>query len=252
MGGRKVFALFVKNRQHSLMRTIFLLCCLLLSWQTTAQPTSQPLQKITCGDGLLDAGEVCDDGNNLDDDTCAADCLTAPEPIREITPTPLPNTAPKKFTDTDTLVNPVLHEGPYYRSPKVAFWLSAVPTIASFAGLYTTLIYRVVADEKATAALTGSLAAVSVTPSIGMLYAQKPNLAFGLMAARGAGAGLFALGLALHREDPDADDDLDERLIGIGLSTFTILALMEVFSTKNAAKQAHPTGTPKPATILKQ
>jgi cysteine-rich repeat protein len=28
----------------------------------------------TCGDGILDAGEVCDDGNNTSGDGCAADC----------------------------------------------------------------------------------------------------------------------------------------------------------------------------------
>lgn len=27
-----------------------------------------------CGNGILDAGEECDDGNNVDGDGCAADC----------------------------------------------------------------------------------------------------------------------------------------------------------------------------------
>jgi cysteine-rich repeat protein len=31
----------------------------------------------TCGDGMLDAGEVCDDGNTSPCGTCSADCLTA-------------------------------------------------------------------------------------------------------------------------------------------------------------------------------
>lgn len=31
-----------------------------------------------CGDGILDAGEVCDDGNNASGDGCSADCLSAP------------------------------------------------------------------------------------------------------------------------------------------------------------------------------
>jgi len=30
-----------------------------------------------CGDGILDGGEVCDDGNNLDGDGCSGDCLSA-------------------------------------------------------------------------------------------------------------------------------------------------------------------------------
>jgi cysteine-rich repeat protein len=27
-----------------------------------------------CGDGILDGGETCDDGNNVDGDGCNADC----------------------------------------------------------------------------------------------------------------------------------------------------------------------------------
>ena len=27
-----------------------------------------------CGDGNLDVGEACDDGNEIDDETCAGDC----------------------------------------------------------------------------------------------------------------------------------------------------------------------------------
>jgi cysteine-rich repeat protein len=231
------------------MRSLFLLSCLFFSWQGSAQPTSQPLQKIICGDGFLDAGEQCDDGNHLDGDACAADCLTA-TPIAE--PASAPEALKKTFSDTGSLVNPTLHQGPYYRSPKVAFWLSAAPTLASFAGLSTTLFYRLLTKEVAPAALTASLAGASISPSLGMIYAQKPTLAFGLMAARGGASGLFALGLALHREDPAREDDLAARLIGLGLSSLAILAVMEIVSTENAAKQSHPPGTPKPATIIKQ
>ena len=31
-----------------------------------------------CGDGILDPGEVCDDGNNNDGDGCASDCMSMP------------------------------------------------------------------------------------------------------------------------------------------------------------------------------
>ena len=36
-----------------------------------------------CGDGVLDAdaGEACDDGNNINGDGCAADCITEPPPV---------------------------------------------------------------------------------------------------------------------------------------------------------------------------
>jgi cysteine-rich repeat protein len=252
-------ALFGKNRQHGSMRSFFFLCCLFAS-QTFAQtlPTSQPidvarpLQKIICGDGVVDAGEDCDDGNTIDNDACSNVCVIQQNQMADSEL--VPNSMPQKKTiyDADAFVNPVLGDGPYYRSPKLAFWLSAVPTVASFAGLYTTLIYRGINKEDATSALTASLAGVSITPSVGMLYAQKPGLAFGLMAARGAASGLFALGLALHREDINQEDELDGKLLGFGMSTFTILALMEVLSTTNAAKQSHPPGTPKPATIIKQ
>jgi cysteine-rich repeat protein len=30
-----------------------------------------------CGDGILDGGEVCDDGNNVNGDGCSSDCLSA-------------------------------------------------------------------------------------------------------------------------------------------------------------------------------
>jgi cysteine-rich repeat protein len=37
---------------------------------------------IVCGNGALEAGEVCDDGNNVDEDGCSSDCsfLSAPVP----------------------------------------------------------------------------------------------------------------------------------------------------------------------------
>jgi cysteine-rich repeat protein len=234
------------------MRSLFFLCCLVVSWQVEAQPASQPLQKIICGDGVLDAGEQCDDGNNQDGDACAADCLMVLQPEAPTLPPATTQALQKNLYDAETLLNPAVDEGPYYRSPRVALWLSAAPTVASFAGLYTTLIYRGVTNEIAPAALTASLAGVSISPSLGMIYAQKPSLAFGLMALRGGAAGLFALGLALHRDDPEGGGDLDERIVGIGFSTFTLVALLEVISTVNAAKQSHPPGTPKPATIIKQ
>ncbi|MCA9298446.1 MAG: DUF4215 domain-containing protein, partial [Phycisphaerales bacterium] len=34
--------------------------------------------KPRCGDGILDAGEACDDGNDVGGDGCAADCLSVP------------------------------------------------------------------------------------------------------------------------------------------------------------------------------
>jgi cysteine-rich repeat protein len=32
-------------------------------------------RSFSCGDGLLDDGEECDDGNNMDEDGCSADCI---------------------------------------------------------------------------------------------------------------------------------------------------------------------------------
>ena len=35
---------------------------------------------IPCGDGIVDSGEQCDDGNNIDGDGCSADCQREPTP----------------------------------------------------------------------------------------------------------------------------------------------------------------------------
>ena len=37
-----------------------------------------------CGDGNIDPGEECDDGNNIDGDGCSANCLTEEEPYCEL------------------------------------------------------------------------------------------------------------------------------------------------------------------------
>ncbi len=34
----------------------------------------------TCGDGFLQPGEVCDDGNTLNGDGCSSDCQPEPQP----------------------------------------------------------------------------------------------------------------------------------------------------------------------------
>ncbi|CAD8079606.1 unnamed protein product [Paramecium sonneborni] len=39
-------------------------------------PTTKDICKLACGDGIWDAGEICDDGNNVDGDGCSADCST--------------------------------------------------------------------------------------------------------------------------------------------------------------------------------
>ena len=45
-------------------------------------PIKLPIVEIIwpgeCGDGTVDADELCDDGNNADDATCSADCLSMP------------------------------------------------------------------------------------------------------------------------------------------------------------------------------
>jgi cysteine-rich repeat protein len=46
---------------------------------STATPTLSPTAGAgVCGDGVLDPGETCDDGNTIDDDSCPADCAIAP------------------------------------------------------------------------------------------------------------------------------------------------------------------------------
>jgi len=39
-------------------------------------PTQETIYVPGCGSGILDSGEVCDDGNNRDGDGCSADCRT--------------------------------------------------------------------------------------------------------------------------------------------------------------------------------
>ncbi|MCP4246278.1 MAG: DUF4215 domain-containing protein, partial [bacterium] len=34
-----------------------------------------------CGNGIIEAGEECDDGNNTDGDGCSVECLIEPEPF---------------------------------------------------------------------------------------------------------------------------------------------------------------------------
>ena len=36
----------------------------------------EPLRPLVCGDGELDAGETCDDGNTTPGDGCSAGCQT--------------------------------------------------------------------------------------------------------------------------------------------------------------------------------
>jgi cysteine-rich repeat protein len=45
---------------------------------TTPPPLDAPVTKqAVCGDGTIDPGEQCDDGNTLDGDTCERDCTKA-------------------------------------------------------------------------------------------------------------------------------------------------------------------------------
>ena len=39
-----------------------------------ARPTTQSTPRAQCGDGTVQAGEACDDGNESDNDSCSADC----------------------------------------------------------------------------------------------------------------------------------------------------------------------------------
>jgi len=47
-----------------------------------------------CGNGIVDAGEECDDGNRSDGDGCQADCTLAPAFTPTITTSPTPTTPP--------------------------------------------------------------------------------------------------------------------------------------------------------------
>ena len=47
----------------------------------TGEITDNVFQIQFCGDGLPDAGEECDDGNNDNGDGCSADCLLDPNGV---------------------------------------------------------------------------------------------------------------------------------------------------------------------------
>jgi cysteine-rich repeat protein len=42
--------------------------------ESASDPTESSTTPGTCGDGILNEGEVCDDGNTMDGDTCRGDC----------------------------------------------------------------------------------------------------------------------------------------------------------------------------------
>jgi len=44
---------------------------------STSLRATTPCPSAACGDGVVDPGEVCDDGNTVAGDGCSADCLTA-------------------------------------------------------------------------------------------------------------------------------------------------------------------------------
>ncbi|MCP3982254.1 MAG: hypothetical protein GY716_23360 [bacterium] len=53
------------------------------SWQTTLTPPGEPARDVNletpaCGDGILDVGESCDDGNQANGDGCTSDCNVEP------------------------------------------------------------------------------------------------------------------------------------------------------------------------------
>jgi cysteine-rich repeat protein len=67
-----------------------------LAWAQASAPASQPLR---CGDGVVSAGEVCDDRNRLDGDGCSSDCqpeqpasAPAESPPAPPPPAPAPST----------------------------------------------------------------------------------------------------------------------------------------------------------------
>jgi cysteine-rich repeat protein len=48
-----------------------------IDWDASVGDTGGPdaTRPATCGDGILDDGEQCDDGNNVSDDGCNAQCV---------------------------------------------------------------------------------------------------------------------------------------------------------------------------------
>ena len=47
-----------------------------ITFNDTASMCRSDCTVPTCGDGILDGGEACDDGNTVGGDRCSADCST--------------------------------------------------------------------------------------------------------------------------------------------------------------------------------
>ncbi len=63
-------------KKNSLLWALSLLgaCCLCSCGDDSSGAKEDPSVAGVCGDGVLDAGEGCDDGNTVDGDGCSSKC----------------------------------------------------------------------------------------------------------------------------------------------------------------------------------
>jgi cysteine-rich repeat protein len=136
---------------------------------------SAEAQSSYCGNGVVEAGEFCDDGNLINDDNCASNCLFGAPP--QYAPPP-----PK---------DPYVSSSYPLISPGGAFGLSLVSTWL-LGGITPSLGHMYAADYKRAFTSYGIRAAgwVSLLAGIGLAF----NASFNNSAVFGDGTGLLVLG----------------------------------------------------------
>jgi cysteine-rich repeat protein len=188
-----------------------LLALFALAWSITANAQSA---YSSCGDGIVEQGEFCDDGNNIDGDLCSSNCLFgAPSSGLQTTPTNMPrNEPPPPYRPYPSLM----------LNPAHAFGLSLASTVLT----------------------------AGMIPSLGHLYAGEYRRAFASWGLRLGASFVTVVGFAvLIATAFDGSVDCPDNGLGCGGGAFllgggTMLGTMifDVADAPNAARRSNQRG----------
>jgi cysteine-rich repeat protein len=164
---------------------LFTLCAFGWSITATAQ-TTYPL----CGNSIIDSGEFCDDGNNLDGDICSSNCLFGAPPSAPLyakSPTPS-REDPNQYKAYPTLMNKPAH----------AFGLSLASTLLT-GGAIPSLGHMYAGEYRRAIASWGIRMAGGITALLGasILIASSFNEDLQACPSTGLGCGVGAIYLGL-------------------------------------------------------